>query len=54
MHQHPANANGVGSRHHAQTGITHQRTSDTLPMQGLVDGQTAKHHYRNRIGHVAT
>lgn len=53
MHQHAADTEDFGGVEQTQTGITHQRPTDTAALIGPVDGQSTKYSDWDRIWHVS-
>jgi hypothetical protein len=53
MYQHAADTEDFGGIEKTQTGITHQRPTNTSPLIGKVDSQSTKDSDWDRIWHVS-
>ncbi len=53
MHQHAANTEDFGGIEQSQTGITHQRPTDTAALIRQVDSQSTKYSDWNRVWHIS-
>ena len=53
MHEKATDAEDLRRLRRAENRILQQRNADTFALPFLIDGKTAQHGHRDRIGHVA-